>query len=195
MADVGGGRRGTTVDDRNGGFDGDERDCGRGVDHRERDRADADRRRWRSDRARRGVSTTLGYVLNLGVAAVLVTTLVFAAGTLVEDQRDRAVDTELRVVSERVAADLAAADRLARASDGGTVMYAVEAPASVSGTTYDVRVNESGDDELVFVADRSDVAVSVAYHAETPVNASTRSGGDLVVVYDADTDTLEVEDA
>lgn len=143
----------------------------------------------------RGVSTALGYVLNLGVAAVLVTTLLFAAGTLVDDQRDRAVETELRVVGERVAADLAAADRLARASDGGTVRYAVEAPSRVSGTAYDVRVNQSGDDTVVFAADRSNVAVEVEFQAELDVNASTLAGGDLVVVYDADTGTLEVRDA
>lgn len=155
--------------------------------------ADVGGGRWRRDD--RGVSTTLGYVLNLGVAAILVTTLLLAAGTLVDDQRDRAVDTELRVVSERVAADLAAADRLARASDGGTVRYVVEAPSRVVGTTYEVRVNESGNDRVVLASDRSGITVSVPFHAETTVNATTNRGGDLVVVYDSDTDTLEVEDA
>ncbi|MXR20388.1 DUF7266 family protein [Halobacterium bonnevillei] len=150
-------------------------------------------RRLREDD--RGVSTTLGYVLNLGVAAILVTTLLLAAGTMVDDQRDRAVDTELRVVSERVAADLAAADRLARASDGGTVRYQIRAPRTVTGTTYDVRVNESGTDTVVLVGDRSGVSVSVEFHADLRVNATTEGSGDLVVVYDSDTGTLEVEDA
>lgn len=143
----------------------------------------------------RGVSTTLGYVLNLGVAAVLITTLLLAAGTLVDDQRDRAVETELRVVSERVTADLAAADRLARASDGGTVRYGIEVPTRVSGTTYDVRVNQSGNDTVELVADRSAVSISVDFQSELSVNASTHGSGDLVVVYDSDTDTLEVRNA
>jgi hypothetical protein len=156
-------------------------------------RRDGGERRLREDD--RGVSTTLGYVLNLGVAAILVTTLLLAAGTMVDEQRDRAADTELRVVGERVAADLAAADRLARASNGGTVAYQIETPRTLAGTTYDVRVNESGTDTLVLVGDRSGVTVSVEYHAEIPVNATTESSGDLVVVYDSDTETLEVADA
>jgi len=81
----------------------------------------------------RGVSTALGYVLNLGVAAILVTTLMLSAGTLVDDQRRVAVETELEVVGERVAADLASADRLARASDGGSVRYVVDVPTRVAG--------------------------------------------------------------
>jgi hypothetical protein len=153
----------------------------------------ADVRRFCTDD--RGVSTALGYVLNLGVAAILVTTLLLAAGTMVEDQRERAVETELRVVSERIAADLAAADRLARASDGGSVRYVVEAPMRVAGTTYEVRVNQSGNETVQLVADRTDVAVSMDVQVDLHLNASTHDSGDLVVVYDSHTDTLEVRDA
>lgn len=144
---------------------------------------------WRGDD--RGVSTALGYVLNVGVAAILVTMLLFSAGSLVETQRDRAVETELRVVGDRVAADLAAADRLARASDGGSVRYAVEAPPRVAGFEYDVHVNESGN--VVLDADRSDVIITVGFQTEIPVENATVSGGDFVVVYEGD--RLEVEDA
>jgi hypothetical protein len=146
-------------------------------------------RSWDGDD--RGVSTALGYVLNVGVAAILVTMLLFSAGSLVETQRDRAVETELRVVGDRVAADLAAADRLARASDDGSVRYAVEAPSSVAGFGYDVHVNESG--SVVLNADRSDVTITIEFQTETPVENATVSGGDFVVVYDGD--RLEVEDA
>lgn len=150
---------------------------------------------WRGDD--RGVSTALGYVLNVGVAAILVTMLLFSAGSLVETQRDRAVETELRVVGDRVAADLAAADTLARASDGanddGSVRYAVEAPSSVAGFGYDVHVNESGNGNVVLDADRSDVTITVEFQTETPVENATVSGGDFVVVYDGG--RLEVEDA
>lgn len=141
----------------------------------------------------RGVSTTLGYVLNLGVAAILVTALMLSAGTLVDNQREQAVETELEVIGERVAADLGAADRLARASDGGSVRYVVEVPDRVAGTTYDVQVNESGDDHIVLVSDRPRVRVSVPYDSETPVTNATQSGGQFAVVYEAD--TLEVENA
>lgn len=143
----------------------------------------------------RGVSTTLGYVLNLGVATLLVTMLLLSAGTLVEDQRERAVRTELQVVGERVAADLAAADRLARASDGGTVRFAIDTPRRVAGASYEIRVNETGNEAVVLVADRPNVEVSVSFGTQTPVEGVTERGGSLVATYDVGNDTLEVDNA
>lgn len=143
----------------------------------------------------RGVSTTLGYVLNLGVAAILVTTLMISAGTLVADQRERAVETQLEVVGERVASDIEAADRLARASDGGTVRYVVEVPPRVAGSAYEVRVNPDGNDTVVLEAERPSEEVSVDVDVATTLNATTSTGGRLVVVYDASNDTLVVDDA
>jgi len=143
----------------------------------------------------RGVSTALGYVLNLGVATLLVTVLLLSAGTLVEDQRDRAVDTELDVVGERVAADLAAADRLARTNDPTAVRVEADTPARVAGSYYTIAVNESGNGTVVLHADQSDVEVVVPFEATTPVRGSTVDGGDLAVVYDPGNDTLVVTDA
>jgi len=143
----------------------------------------------------RGVSTALGYVLNLGVATLLVTILLLSAGTLVEDQRQRAAETELEVVGERVSADLAAADRLARANDPTTVRVEADVPRRVAGSPYDVAVNESGGrGELVLVAEQADADVTVPFDTTTPVVASTVGGGDLAVVYHPGNDTLEVTD-
>jgi hypothetical protein len=141
----------------------------------------------------RGVSTTLGYVLNLGVAAILVTTLMVAAGSLVDTQRERAVDTELNVIGDRIASDLAAVDRLARASDDGYVRYEVEVPRRVVGATYDVSINESGNNTLVLAADRSDVTVSVDFDSQVQVESATRQGGPFTLVYE--NGTVEAEDA
>jgi hypothetical protein len=143
----------------------------------------------------RGTATTLGYVLNLGVATILVTVLLLSAGTLVEDQRDRAADSELDVVAAQLASELAATDRPARASDGGTVRLDARAPRRVAGSTYEVRVNTSGNDRLVFVTDRLGTNVSVPYDTTLAVEPTIVGGGDLVVVYDAANATLEVRDA
>jgi len=143
----------------------------------------------------RGVSTALGYVLNLGVATLLVTILLLSAGTLVEDQRDRAAETELDVVGERVVADLAAADRLARTNDPTTVRVEADIPARVAGSYYTVRVNESGNGDVVLDADQPDVRVVVPFDTTTEVAPSTVDGGDLAVVYDPGNDTLVVTDA
>lgn len=143
----------------------------------------------------RGVSTALGYVLNLGVATLLVTVLLLSAGTLVEDQRDRAAETELDVVGERLAADLAAADRLARTNDPTTVRVEADVPVRVAGSYYAVRVNESGNGDLVLEAEQTAVQVVVPFESTTEVESSTVDGGDLAVVYDPVDDTLVVTDA
>jgi len=143
----------------------------------------------------RGVSTALGYVLNLGVATLLVTVLLLSAGTLVEDQRDRATETELDVVGERLVADLAAADRLARTNDPSAVRVEADIPVRVAGSYYTVRVNESANGEVVLDADRSPVEVVVPFETATEVQPSTVDGGDLAVVYDPGNDTLVVTDA
>jgi hypothetical protein len=147
---------------------------------------------WTAD-AGRGVSTTVGYVLNLGVATILVTTLLLSAGSLVEDQRENAARTELRVVSERIVGDLAAADRLARASDDGNVRLTVSVPTRVVGSVYEIRVNESGNERVVLVSENPDIVVSVPFESETHVPPANHSGGDFAFVSEGD--GLEVEDA
>ena len=150
----------------------------------------------RGRNASRGVSTTVGYVLNLGVATILVTTLLLSAGTLVEDQRERAARTELRVIGERVVADLAAADRLARASDGGDVRYVVRVPNRIVGSGYEIRVNESGNEQVVLVSEDMDIRVNVPFESDVPVSGATHSGGDVALTYNGSAGaTLEVEDA
>jgi hypothetical protein len=129
------------------------------------------------------------------VATLLVTVLLLSAGTLVEDQRDRAAETELDVVGERLAADLAAADRLARTNDPTTVRVEADVPVRVAGSYYAVRVNESGNGDLVLEAEQTAVQVVVPFESTTEVESSTVDGGDLAVVYDPVDDTLVVTDA
>lgn len=147
----------------------------------------------------RAVSTTLGYVLNLAVATLLLTGLLVAGGGLVEDQRERATRAELRVLGQQLAADLAAADRLAAAADpGDTVRVDRDLPATVTGSTYAIEVVGGTDPALVLDAERFDVTVRVSLAVETELESSSVTGGTVRVVYgDFDADPageLEVRD-
>ena len=64
----------------------------------------------------RAVSATLGYVLVIGITTILISGLFLAAGGFVENQHERAIRAELEVVGNRLAADIAAVDRLALAA-------------------------------------------------------------------------------
>jgi len=65
----------------------------------------------------------------------------------------------------------------------------------VAGSYYAVRVNESGNGDLVLEAEQTAVQVVVPFESTTEVESSTVDGGDLAVVYDPVDDTLVVTDA
>jgi len=142
--------------------------------------------------ADRGVSTVVGYVLNLGVALLLVTGLLVATSGFVEQQRHNAVQTQLQVVGERLVGDLATADNVANASGGGgRAVVRADLPTSVTGQSYTVTVTDVGGG-VTRVRLRADGGVTVTRRIHTALAATnvTVSGGRLRVV--ADGGTLEV---
>lgn len=151
-------------------------------------------------RDERAVSTTLGYILNLTVATLLITSLLVASGGFVDDQRRQTIRSELRVIGQQLAADLVAADELAATADtGDTIRIERQLPQEVAGRTYTVSVVPNGGDSyLQLSATGSDVTVEVELALETSVAESSVSGGQIVIRYvDADADSsleLEVND-
>ncbi|WP_338741750.1 DUF7266 family protein [Haloplanus salilacus] len=135
----------------------------------------------RSDRA---VSTALGYVLTLGIATILISGLLIAAGTAVEDRRDVTTRSSLDVAGERLASNLMSADRLAETSGARAVSVAVDLPSRIAGNGYLVTVDPANS-TLVLVSDGPDVTVHVRFTTTTPVAAATVRGGDLRVVLSA----------
>ncbi|MFC7068312.1 DUF7266 family protein [Halobaculum lipolyticum] len=144
-------------------------------------------------REERAQSTALGYVLALGISAILITGLITAGGTYVESQRDRVVGDELRLHGERLAAAVADADRLAAAAGaGGDVAVRIDLPDRVAGGGYVVAVEQDGTTPdgryrslLLFRATNDDtsLAVPVATRAEV-ATLDPVPGGTLVVRLD-----------
>jgi hypothetical protein len=165
----------------------------------------------------RGVSTTLGYALTLGISTLLITGLVIAGGTYIENQREQAIRTELNVLGQQVASDVQAADRLSVASDGsGIISVRRSLPDRVAGSTYTLTVvdADSTDDSDPTTASDVDpylrlrsgdpevtVTVDLAIIGDTwPDTPEPVQGGRLVVRSvdtnsDGNTDKLVVENA
>ena len=142
----------------------------------------------------RGVSTVLGYSLNLVVATLLVVGLLGAAVTLVDSQHDRAARAELDVIGERFAADVETADRLTRSADGGSVSVVSRLPSRIAGSTYDVAVvSESSAARVELSLDGNEETVVVPINNETTIEEFRRSGGTLRIRTTGD-GTLEVVD-
>ncbi|WP_224269567.1 DUF7266 family protein [Haloprofundus salinisoli] len=146
----------------------------------------------RTDRAAasntdRAVSTTLSYVLALGITGILISGLLVAGGGLVEDQRDRTLENELRVVGQQLAADLETADALVRSAPSGRVRLARQLPPRVVGSSYVVEIADEdgdGDTEMIHLSTSNpDVTVSVSFATRTTVAADSVSGGDVRIVY------------
>ena len=162
--------------------------------------------RWPGDRA---VSTALGYVLSLGITAILISGLLLAGGNFVEGERTRVTQTELDVVGQRLASQLTSADRAAMTVDAdGTLVIEARLPDRIAGTPYGIEITEEATPDgaqntytLTLRTRTPDVTTSVSVHTTTPLLNATVDGGTLRIRYvdsddDGDTgkDSLEVTD-
>lgn len=148
----------------------------------------------------RAVSVTVGYIINLSIAAILVSGLLIVTSGVVETRSERVIQGELQVIGQQTTAALMSADRLAQiaAADGdgsvnGAVELTVELPPAVAGSGYTVDVNASAS-VVELTSTRPEVSVIVPYRNDTAVAAATLSGGDVRIVYDAAEERLEVEE-
>ena len=144
----------------------------------------------------RSVSTTLAYVLMFAVATVLVGGLLIAGGNFVQDQRSQVIRTELGVVGQQIAADVASADRLVAASDGTpTVTVGRQRPTRVAGSGYRVQLVATSDPYLILTSTRPEVSITVSLSNRTALRNSTAWGGDIRVVYNQTADKLVISNA
>lgn len=147
----------------------------------------------------RGLSAVLGYVLMLGITTILISGLFFAAGDFVENQHDRAVRAEFEVVGNRIAADIAAVDRLVLAAAGdGRIGLMVELPQRAAGKSYEIETSDAGPDNVTAITLRTttgaaDIAVEVRVKTKTSLAEQTIAGGNIRIVYDGN--QLEVRRA
>lgn len=146
----------------------------------------------------RAVSPVFAYVLTLGIAAILITGLVVAAGTYVEDQRERTAQSELQVLGQQLSSDIATADRLNRTDGTSEVRISRTLPNTVVGSQYRVDVRDDGegptDTYLRLTATDIEVTVTVGLTTESDVVGSA-DGSTVVVEYDKTNEQLVVQNA
>lgn len=142
----------------------------------------------------RAVTTTLSYVLTLTITAALVSGLLIAAGSAVEDRRQEVARDELNVVGQGLGARLAAADRLAATGTDPAVRVAVSMPRSVGGASYRIEAADGDPATLILSSDDADTSVRVSVPLRTPLNGTDVRGGDVAIVL-TDGGALEVRPA
>lgn len=156
----------------------------------------------------RAVSVPINYTMSIIIVTILLTGLILATSNSLRAQQERTVESEFGVLGNRMAADISAADRLARSTENTTddvVEVRTDIPETVAGMSYqvEIRSTEIGGGQahqvvVTFVSDRADVTEEVRLKTDTPVENTTIAGGEYVIKYvdtdgDGEPDTLEVQ--
>lgn len=135
-----------------------------------------------TDRRRtdRGQAITLNYALGLGIGLILITGLLITGGTFVNDQRESAIQTELRVIGQQMAADIATADRLSQSTAGNsTVRLERTMPSTVAGGIYEVELVAGSDPHLLLSTENPEVTVRIDLVTETALKGNNINGGSV----------------
>lgn len=142
---------------------------------------------------RRAVSSTVAYVLALAIAAVLISGLLVAGSTFIDDQRERVIDRELDVIAHHVAFNLEQVDRMVRAGDYPSVVRINQSfQRQVTGATYTVRLVDGTPPAVLVNASDLGLSSRVNVSLHTPVQESSTNGADVTIRYDGT--NLEVRD-
>jgi hypothetical protein len=134
----------------------------------------------------RAVSITVGYVLNLSVAALLISGLLVAGGGLIESQTKQVTSDELAVTGQQLAQELSGADRLARAGDSSpsTLSIRVGLPARTASGSYAIEIEHTGPEGTIELRSTSPaVSVEIPFRSETDVENATVDGGPIRIEY------------
>lgn len=135
----------------------------------------------------RAVSPVFGYVLTLGITAILIVGLLTATSGYVDNERKQVGESELQVLGQQLSQDIASADRLSRTDGAVDASVSRNMQSRVVGSTYQIQVqsgtNGPTDPYLELTATELDITVTVGLTAKRPVKETTVSGGDIVVEY------------
>lgn len=152
----------------------------------------------------RGVSVTVTHVLTIGVTTILVASLLLGAGNMLEDQRQRTGDRELRSIGDRTVTEIVtAADTGLRTESNVTVQS--RQPSRAVGGSYVLTLSNIGSDEECFTragydgclvldatAEDIDAEVPISVPSGVTIENGSAQGGDVEIVYVDETETVTI---
>jgi len=147
-------------------------------------------------RDHRGVSVSLTHVLTVAITTVLVTGLLIGVGGYINDFEQDTTREELSAVGERLAGEFVRAETLAQLKYS-SVELRTKHPDRVGGKTYTIRLSNGasicdGSPPCFRLASSGqNVAVVVPLASSVPVEPSSASGGNVLIVYDGGKISIE----
>lgn len=156
---------------------------------------DSSYRRSTRRRDERAVSFTLGYVLTVAIAVVLIGGLLITVGQVVSDERRGTVRDEAAVVGDQTAAAVMAADRLVQQGNGTNVTIDLRLPERLADQPYTVTLRANASDAVVVVRTQTpEVTVVRSLTNRTHIEATTVIGSDTRVAYNRTGERITLED-
>lgn len=157
----------------------------------------------------RAVSSPLGYILNLSIAAVVLVSL-GALGTVFFDANtDSAIEEDLEAYGNDLAGDIQSVDRRVAATPAGTADERAALAASVRGNNYIVEVVNASDAGgttgavehadacqrqcIVLATQDREVQTTVNFVSATTVESTRFEGGSVVVRRPAGDDRIQFD--
>ena len=140
----------------------------------------------------RAVASTLSYILTLSITTILLVSVLAGAGSVVDGQQDRALESGLVVQGERLAADLMTVDRLSRTGTVERVEVRTDLPMRVAGEGYRIEITEDGEGNDIIELNGGTIEVAVDFTVERGIVAERLTGGAITIEFDAGTGTIEV---
>lgn len=151
----------------------------------------------------RSVSVALNYILVLAISSVLVTGLLIAGGSFVEDNRERVINSELTVIGNHVAGNVEQVDRLVTASHDNLGSSGDEPEAyinqsfqqEVTGSSYAIEIVDGTPTQVVLTSFDPDVTISVNVTVQNGVRDESRASTSAIsVYYDSDSEEIVIDD-
>lgn len=141
----------------------------------------------------RGVSIAVSHIMTIAITAILISGLMFGAGSLLEGEKDRSAGQSLETIGERLSGEIASVDRLA-GNETENLTVTVDHPRTVSGSQYTIDLENDDcsaplvDGQcLVLTSHGGDVEVGVPVRTDADLEGSV-TGGTLVIEYEPDDD-------
>lgn len=150
----------------------------------------------------RSISIVLNYVLVLAISSLLVTGLLVAGGSFVENNRERVIDSELTVIGNHIAGNIEQVDRLVTASQDNLGASGDEPEAyinqtfqdEVTGSSYAVTLVDGNPPQVVLRSFEPEVSVRVNVTVQTAVHDEAyASTSQISVYYDSGTQELVID--
>jgi hypothetical protein len=136
------------------------------------------------------VSITTGYIINIGIATVVLSTLLIGMQGTFDNIEETTASTQSGAVAEKVASEMVQADRLARVNEESEGTLTFELRDTVADSNYEVEVSQNWVNISTGSHERS-----LQYNVSSDVEESEFAGGGDVAIdyeYNSTTDTPEV---